>query len=318
MIHEQPLRYIQVKKTIWYRLFQQRILFLMLLPAFACLLIFRYLPMFGIYMAFINYRPGGSFWTSFFSSEFVGLRWFQALFSNKDFPLVLRNTIGTSLLTFAISFPVPIFLALMINEVRDGVFKKSVQTLSYLPYFISWVIVVNQFFVLLSATGPLNALLLNLGFTEKPILFFQESKYFWWIVALTNTWKGMGYSSIMYLAAITAVPPEQLEAAIIDGASRIQRIRYVTLPSIMPTVSMLMILSISGLLNAGFDQQFLMMNPLTQDVADVISTYVYRYGLKNSMYSYASAAGLFQSVVSLMLLVIANAVSRKTTGHSIF
>jgi putative aldouronate transport system permease protein len=206
----------------------------------------------------------------------------------------------------------------MINEVKSGLFKKSVQTISYLPYFISWVIVVNQFFVLLSSTGPVNAILTNLGLVDKPILFFQEGKYFWWIVAISNTWKGMGYSSIMYLAAITAVPPEQYEAAIIDGAGRVQRIWHVTIPSIMPTVSMLLILSISGLLNAGFDQQFLMMNSMTMDFADVISTYVYRYGLKNSMYSYASAAGLFQSVVSLLLLIIANAIARKVNGHSIF
>lgn len=299
-------------------IFQQRVLFLMLLPAFLCLVIFKYLPMFGIYMSFIQYTPGGSFWTSFFQSEFVGLRWFQALFDNKDFPLVMRNTICTSLLTLAVSFPAPIFLALMINEVRDGIFKKSVQTISYLPYFISWVIVVSQFFVMLSATGPVNAILMNLGLISKPILFFQEGKYFWWLIAISNTWKNTGYSSIMYLAAITAVPPEQYEAAIIDGAGRGKRILHVTLPAIMPTVSMLLILSISGLLNAGFDQQFLMMNPLTRDYADVISTYVYRYGLQNSMYSYASAAGLFQSVVSMMLLIIANAIARRINGHSIF
>jgi putative aldouronate transport system permease protein len=318
MANEWMLMKKTAKRSFFQMAFRQRTLFLMLLPAVVCLVIFRYLPMFGIYMSFIQYKLSGSFWSNFFSSEFVGFRWFIILFTSKDFPLVLRNTIATSLLSLIISFPAPIFLALMISEARDGLYKKSIQTMSYLPYFISWVIVVNQFFALLSANGPVNALLVNLGLVEKPILFFQEGKYFWWIIAFSNTWKGMGYSSIMYLAAITAVPPEQYEAATIDGAGRTQRIWYVTLPTIIPTISMILILSISGLLNAGFDQQFLMMNAMTQDYADVISTYVYRYGLKNSMYSYASAAGLFQSAASLMLLLIANAITKKANGHSIF
>ena len=187
-----------------------------------------------------------------------------------------------------------------------------------MPYFISWVIVSNMVLTLLSSEGVVNALLKTFGLTQESIIFFQEGKYFWWIIAFSNTWKSMGYNSIMYLAAISAVNPEYYEAAVIDGATRLQKIRYVTLPAITPTITVLLIMSVSGLLNAGFDQQMLMMNDAIIDYADVIDTYAYRYGMLNSMFSYSAAVGLFKSVVSFLLLVIANYSSRKINGNSIF
>ncbi|MFC4812272.1 ABC transporter permease [Paenibacillus sp. GCM10023250] len=309
----------RAKKPFRQRLLEQRYLLLMLLPAFIWAVLFAYLPMGGLYMAFINYQPMlGSFWTNLFHGEFVGFQWFDYFFSNGDFLIIMRNTLASTLLTLIVSFPVPILIAIAVNEIKGAVFKKTVQTVSYLPHFISWVIAANIIVTVLSSGGIVNDVLKWLHLTRDSILFLQEGKYFWWIVAIGNTWKEMGYNSIIYLAAISSINLDLYEAAKVDGAGRFKQIVYVTLPHLKPTIVILLIFSLGGVLNAGFDQHFLLGNGLNQDYSDVLSTYSFRYGLQNSMFSYASAVGLFNSVVAFIIIVIVNFASKKINNQSLF
>ncbi|RAP77259.1 ABC transporter permease [Paenibacillus montanisoli] len=319
----QPLRQKSVTpaktKTFKRRLIEQRYLLLMLLPAVIWALLFAYLPMAGLYMAFVNYQPSlGDFWNQLLHSEFVGMYWFDYFFNNGDFYIIMRNTLASTLLTLLVSFPAPIIIAIALNEVKNAVFKRTVQTVSYLPHFISWVIAANIIVTVLSSDGIVNKLLLWLNITDQSILFLQEGKYFWWIVAIGNTWKEMGYSSIIYLAAISSINLELYEAAKVDGAGRFKQILYVTLPHLKPTIVILLILSLGGVLNAGFDQHFLLGNGMTQEYSDVLSTYSFRYGLQNSMFSYASAVGLFNSVVAFIIVIIVNFSSKKLNNQSLF
>ncbi|SFJ84090.1 putative aldouronate transport system permease protein [Paenibacillus sp. UNC496MF] len=309
----------RAKRPFRQRLLEQRYLLLMLLPAFIWAALFAYLPMAGLYMAFINYQPMlGSFWTNLFHGEFVGFKWFDYFFSNGDFLIIMRNTLASTLLSLVVSFPVPILIAIAVNEIKGAVFKKTVQTVSYLPHFISWVIAANIIVTVLSSDGIVNNVLKWLHLTHDSILFLQEGKYFWWIVAIGNTWKEMGYNSIIYLAAISSINLDLYEAAKVDGAGRFKQIVYVTLPHLKPTIVILLIFSLGGVLNAGFDQHFLLGNGLNQDYSDVLSTYSFRYGLQNSMFSYASAVGLFNSVVAFIIIVIVNSASKKINNQSLF
>lgn len=301
------------------KVIRQRYLLLMLLPAVIWAFCFSYLPMAGVYMAFVNYQPKlGDFWTHLFRSEFVGLDWFRYFFNNGDFYVIMRNTIASTMLSLLISFPVPILIAISLNEVKGILFKKTVQTVSYLPHFISWVIAANIIVTVLSADGVVNGILKFLGITESGILFLQKGEYFWWIVALGNTWKDMGYNAIIYLAAISSIDLSLYEAAKVDGAGRFKQIRYITLPHLKPTIVILLILSLGNVLNAGFDQHFLLGNGLNQDYSDVLSTYSFRYGLQNSMFSYASAVGLFNSAVAFLMIVLVNGISKRLTKQSLF
>ena len=189
--------------------------------------------------------------------------------------------------------------------------KKFVQTASYLPYFISWVIAANIFITFLSADGVINHLLMAIGLTDEQILFFQKGPYFWWIIAIANAWKVLGYNAIIYLAAVSGISQDMYEAADVDGATRVQKIWYITLPALKPTIMVLLILAIGGVLNTGFEQQLLMANDSILNYSDVLDTYAYRYGLKNGMYSYGTAVGLFKSVVSFILVMCANSLSKK-------
>ena len=301
------------------KIIRQKYLYLLMAPALIWVILFCYGPMYGLYMAFVNYVPGGdSFYTSFFSSKFVGLDWITKFFTTGDFVKVMRNTLATSILTLVVSFPAPIILAIMLNEVKNVFFKKTIQTVSYLPYFISWVVAANIFLTVLSSGGFVNQILIHLGIIKHSILFFQSGKLFWGVMASANTWKGMGFNSIMYLAAIASISPEIYESADIDGATRFQKIRHMTLPALKPTIVILLILAIGGIINAGFEQQLLMQNNTVLDYSDVIDTYTYRYGIQNGMYSYAAAVGLFKSVVSFILLVSANKLSKKLNDQSLF
>ena len=298
---------------------RQRTLYLMLIPGILWALLFAYGPMAGLYMAFIDYQPSlGNFWSNFFGSEFVGLRWFRYFFSGQDFLIVLRNTLCSSILTLSIGFVIPIFIALALNEVRGRFFRRIVQTVSYLPYFISWVIAANIIVTLLSSEGLINQILIACGFIDEGIFFLQEGKRFWLIVALSNTWKDMGYNSIMYLAAISAINPELFEAAQVDGAGRLKQIWYILLPMLRPTILILLILSIGSLLNTGFDQYFLLGNSLNRQYSDVIDTYTFRYGIQNGMFSYASAVSMFKSVIAFLLVLTVNTISKKLEGSHLF
>ncbi|WP_339266479.1 ABC transporter permease subunit [Paenibacillus sp. FSL K6-1330] len=307
------------RKSRWAMLKQQKYLFLMMLPGLIWAIVFAYTPMVGLYMSFVNYQPTlGGFWSTLFSSEFVGLEWFRYFFNNGDFWIVMRNTLASTLITLLFSFPMPILIAIAINEIKSVKFKKTVQTASYLPYFISWVIAANIIVTLLSSDGAINGILKFLHITDESVLFLQNGKYFWWIVALGNTWKDMGYSSIMYLAAISSINQELYEAAKVDGANRFKQIRYITLPHLKPTIVILLILALGGILNAGFDQHFLLGNDLTRDYSDVLSTYSFRYGIQNGMFSYAAAVGMFSSVVAFIIVVIVNYTAKKLNGQSLF
>ena len=298
-------------KSVRERFWEQRYLFLLLLPSLIWVILICYAPMTGLYMAFINYTPkGNGYFADLASSQFVGLDWFKYFFST-DFLIIMRNTLATSLLTLLFSFPLPIILAICLNEVKSEGVKKFVQTAPYLPYFISWVIAANIFITFLSADGVINNLLMAIGFTDEQILFFQKGPYFWWIIAIANAWKVLGYNAIIYLAAVSGISQDMYEAADVDGATRVQKIWYITLPALKPTIMVLLILAVGGVLNTGFEQQLLMANDSILNYSDVLDTYAYRYGLKNGMYSYGTAVVLFKSVVSFILVMGANSLSKK-------
>lgn len=303
-----------LKKRMW----SQRYLYLLMLPGVIWVLLICYAPMSGLYMAFTNYTPTTEgYFHDLLTVPVVGVEWFQYFFET-DFFMIMRNTLATSLLTLLISFPAPIIIAILLNEVQNTKVKKFVQTSSYLPYFISWVIASNIFLTFLSGGGVVNDILQALHITDEDILFFQKGPYFWWIIAFANTWKNMGYNAIIYLAAISGIDQTQYEAAEVDGANRFQRIIHITLPAIKPTICILLILAIGGILNTGFEQQLLMSNDSILNYADVLDTYSYRYGMKNGMYSYGTAVGLFKSVVSFILVISANKITKKLNDSALF
>lgn len=289
-------------------------LYLMMALPFLYLIVFKYLPMFGNLLAFRRYRPG----LGPFGSEWVGLRYFNMFLRDPAFWLAFRNTLVMSLTNLAINFPMPILFALLLNEVRALRFKKLVQTVSYMPRFISTVVVIAMLGELLSpSTGILNAFLVE-TFGIQPIYFMNEPRYFRPLYILTETWQFTGWTAIIYLAAIANINSEMYEAAEIDGASRVQRIWYVTLPSILPTIMVMLILEIGRLMTLGFEKFLLMYTPNNAEVSDIIQTLVYRVGLSNQNYSYATAIGLFSGVISLFLVSGANTLSRKFTDEGIF
>ena len=304
------------KKSLKQRLWDQRYLYLLMLPALASLIVFNYGSMTGIYMAFTNFAPkGNGYLQDLFGAEFVGMQWFEYFFST-DFTKIMRNTLATSLLTLLFSFPLPIILAILLNEVKNKFDKSFVQTGTYLPYFISWVIAANIFLTFLSSDGVINNILMALHLVSEPVQFFRHGPYFWWIIAIANAWKGMGYNAIIYLAAVSGIEQDMYEAAEIDGATRWQRIWYMTLPALKPTIITMLILAIGGVLNTGYEQQLLMSNSSILDYADVLDTYAYRYGLRNGMYSFGTAVGLFKSVVSFILVMGANYISKKLSDDN--
>lgn len=280
-------------------------LYLLLIPGFMYLFVFKYIPMFGIVIAFKKFNIVKGIW----GSEWVGIENFRFLFQSKDFWIVFKNSIVLSLYQILWGFPVPILLAIMLNEVGNAVYKRITQTIMYLPHFISWVIIAGMVINFLSpTTGVINHIIKFFG--GSPVAFLQQPEYFRTILISAEIWKGAGWGTIIYLAAITGIDKEVYEAATIDGASRIQRIRYVTLPGIMGTIVTLLILNTGHIMSNGFEQVFLLYNPLTYSVADVFETYTYRIGIQSGRFSYASAAGLFQSVIGLILILSTNRVAK--------
>lgn len=306
------------KKPLKTRLWNQRYLYFLMVPAVVWVVIICYAPMTGLYMAFTNYTPStNGYFYDLKNAPFVGFEWFKYFFEN-DFKMVMRNTMATSLLTLLFSFPAPILIAVLLNEVKNAKVKKFVQTASYLPYFISWVIAANIFLTFLSGEGIVNQILVALHIVDEPVLFFQKGPYFWWIIAIANTWKNMGYNAIIYLAAISGIDQQLYEAAEVDGANRVQRIWHITLPAIRSTISILLILAIGGILSTGFEQQLLLSNNAILNYSDVLDTYAYRYGMRNGMYSYGTAVGLFKSVVSFILVISANKITAKLNDSALF
>lgn len=303
------------RHSFWVRFAKQLDLQLMVLPAMILILIFSYLPMYGVLMAFQDY----DIFKGFLHSPWVGLKHFQTFFEAPEFWTVMRNTFVISVLRLLIGFPAPILLALILNEVIHLRFKRIIQTVSYLPHFLSWVIV-SGFVASMLATdnGSLNMLLQKLHLIVEPVNFLSIPGYFWAILIGTGVWKEIGFSAIVYLAAIAGINPEIYEAASMDGANRLKKMWYITLPGISGVITIFMILAVGDILSAGFEDILLLAkNPVLQDVSDVIDTYVYRVGIRNSLFSYAAAVGLFKSGISVILLTAANRMARKL-GRSLW
>ncbi|MCM1039512.1 MAG: ABC transporter permease subunit [Ruminococcus sp.] len=277
-------------------------------------IIFYYIPLGGWVMAFQNYKPK----TGLLHSKFVGLDKFKFLFSDQTFIKVIRNTLAMGVLNLVTTFVMAIVFAILLNEVRSTFGKKSVQTISYLPHFLSWIIVTGILHDALSTTGIINELLVNLHIIDTPISFFSKPELFWPIVAFANVWKETGWNAIIYLAAITSIDPCLYESAAIDGAGRWAKIKYITLPGIRPTIMILLLMNIGNVLNAGFEVQYLLGNGLIKSVSDTIDIYVLTWGISQSDYSLGTAAGIFKSVVAIILIVIANYAARKSGEERLF
>lgn len=305
---------VRNNKNIYFKkIWQQKYLILMALPFIVWIIIFKYIPLWGWIMAFQNYKPG----IAIFSQKWVGLKNFIEMFQDPEFYQVMRNTIAMSLMSLVFGFPLPIIFAILLNEIKGNVFKRTVQTISYLPHFVSWVIVASLISTMLSLDGVVNSILKALNLTNQPILFLAESRYFWWIVTFSDIWKELGWNAIIFLAAITSINPELYEAATVDGAGRFRKIWHITIPGIMPTVILILIMCIGNIINIGFEKQFLLRTAATRDVADVLDLYILKYGIGTFRFSFGTAAGLFKSTISLSLLFIANWISKKTTGYRV-
>lgn len=289
------------------KMYRNRYAYFLLLPIIAFFVIFHYVPIYGVQLAFKDYviRKGIS------GSPWAGLKYFSRLFASQMFLNTLRNTILISVYRIAFGFPAPILFALLLNEITHVRYKRMVQTISYMPHFISWVILGGIITELLSPTrGAVNALIVALG--GESVHFMAETKYFRSILVITGIWKEVGWSSVIYLAAISGISTEQYESASIDGATRIQMIRHITLPSILSVISIQFILSMGGILNAGFDQVFNLYNPIVYSVGDIIDTYAYRIGLSGKLeYSLSTAIGLFKNVIGFALVYGTNMVVRR-------
>lgn len=298
-----------------YKNFQkQRQLWLLCIPIIIWVIIFAYVPMYGLLIAFVDYIPG----MSIFDCKFVGLKYFKDFVLSPVFLQLLRNTLAMSLMGLTFGFAAPILFALCVNELKDGKFKKAVQTTSYLPHFISWVVAGSMIFMLLSNEGVINDILLRLGLIGKAIPFLTEGKYYWVMYTIANIWKGMGWSSIIYLSAMSSMDNELIEAGAVDGMGRLGVVRYVILPTILPTIVVQWILGIGNILNAGFEQHLVLGNAATQNYWDVIDTYAYRYGIQLGYYSIGTAVGLMKSVIGLILVWATNWFCRKHLDTAIF
>lgn len=289
-------------------------LYAMLAVPVVYFVIFKYVPMFGNILAFRRYRPA----MGPYGTEWVGFRYFEKFMGDASFWNAFRNTIVISLLNLAVNFPIPIIFAIMLNEVRALRFKKLVQTVSYMPRFISTVVVIAILSELLSPSSGLINRFLQDVLGMQPTYFMNEPQYFRALYVLTDTWQYTGWTAIIYLAAITGISSDLFEAATIDGATRFQQILYVTVPSIMPTIMVMFILNVGRLLSLGFEKVLLMYTPSNSGVSDIIDTLVYRTGLANQNYSYATAIGLFSGIIGVVLVTTSNYLSRRATGESIY
>ncbi|MWV45389.1 ABC transporter permease subunit [Paenibacillus sp. HJL G12] len=311
---QQPKPAAGKQRTLLRRLLSQKYLQVMALLGVAWMIIFNYIPMYGIIIAFKQYVITHSI----SEAPWVGLDNFKEFFEDEELPGVIWNTLGISLIKLIIGFPLPILFALFLNELRSIRLKKAVQTISYLPHFLSWVILGGILATWLADVGIINHILMALHVIKEPISYLAEPKYFWGIIVTSDIWKELGWSAIIYLAAIAGVSPDLHEAATIDGAGRFQRMWYVTLPGIKSTITILFILAVSGILNSNFDQILVLRNSLNESASSVIDVYVYQTGLVNNRFSYSTAVGLIKSLIALILLLIANSVSKKINDTSLF
>ncbi|NOU93983.1 ABC transporter permease subunit [Paenibacillus sp. LMG 31456] len=288
-------------------------LYVLILPVIAYFFIFHYLPMYGVQIAFKEFMAvkgiGGSPW--------VGLKHFERFFNSYYSWRLIRNTLGLSLYQLVVSFPIPIILALLINEVRNNKFKRLVQTVTYSPHFLSTVVMVGLILVFLSPkNGMINLVIIALG--GDPVYFMAETAWFKSIYVFSEVWQNAGWASIIYLAALAGIDPQLYEAAVVDGASKMKRIIHITIPCLMPTAIILLILNFGHVMSVGFEKVFLMQNNLNLESSEVISTYVYKNGLVGAQYSFSAAIGLFNSVINFTLLIVVNSISKRISQTSLW
>ncbi len=291
---------------------RNRYIYLMLVPVVLYYLIFHYGPMYGAVIAFQDFNPikgiGGSKW--------IGFENFTEFFNGVFFLRLIRNTLAINVLDLIFHFPAPILLALLLNEITSPRFKRTVQTITYMPHFISLVVVVGMMVDFFARDGLINNLLAVLGIV--PVSFMQRADWYWTLFVGSAIWQSIGWGSIIYLAAITNIDPTLYEAATVDGASRFRQLIYITLPGILPTILILLILRVGNMMTVGYEKTLLMYNPLTYETADVISTYVYRKGVLNTDYSFSAAVGLFNSVINFALLLLANRAIKRVSETGLF
>lgn len=304
------------ERTAWERfckdVIRDKWLYLLLLPGIVFLIIFRYIPIFGNVIAFMDYNPYDAAQTTW-----VGLKHFQDLLTRPQFLQVFGNTLYISILKMVCGFPVPIILALMMNEMKNLKFKKVAQTLLYLPNFISWVVLSGLIMNMLDPDTGLVTSIIN-SISGEQVQVLTDTRYFVPMLVITDIYKGAGWGTIIYFAALSGVDPQLYEAAEIDGARKWKQLLHITLPSITPTIVVMLILSCNNIVNAGFDQIFMLYSALVFSVADIIDTYVYRIGIKNADYSFSTAAGLFKSVIAFVMILIVNTVAKKTGNEGIW
>ncbi|CAN7710037.1 sugar ABC transporter permease [Paenibacillus sp. LjRoot153] len=311
-----PLKKVKIKqrKHVWLQdLIRDKWLYYMLLPGVAYFIIFKYIPMYGILMAFQDYKPH----LGYMGSPWVGLKHFQRFFNEPQFWGLFRNTVLLALYNIAFFFPLPIVLSLMMNEVRREKFKRFVQTLVYIPHFVSWVVVVGIFYILLTTeNGILNELLFKL--TGEKIAFLMEPEWFRTMIVSQSIWKEVGWGTIIFLAALAGVDMQLYEAARMDGASRWRQVWHITLPAISSTIVILFILRLGNFLDAGFEHIFLMLSPTNREVGEVFDTYVYMKGLEQGQFGYSAAVGLFKSTVGLILVLGSNWLAKRFGQEGVY
>ena len=302
------------KSSLRKRFAKSRALYVMIIPCMIYTFIFAYYPLTGWIMAFQNFRPAKGYW----GSKFVGLDQFKFLFGDLEFWRAFRNTVAMSMLNLVFGFLFAIVFALLLNEIRHTGFKRVTQTVSYLPHFLSWVIVCALVQGMLASDGIVNETLKALGLVNKSVLFLGEPAYFWWVVVFANVWKEMGWNSIIYIAAISGIDPALYEAAELDGAGRFRKMWHVTLPGIRSTIVVLLIMNLGSILNAGFEVQYLLgSNGLVVDVSQTIDIFVLKYGMSIGNYSLATAAGMFKTVISVAMVFGANAIANRLGENSL-
>lgn len=296
-------------------LIKQRTLVFMSVPFLIWLFIFRYVPVWGWLMAFQDYRPG----RAITEQKWVGLKHFQFLFTDDAFFRVMRNTLAMGIIHLVLGFVTAITLAILLNELRSVLFKRTVQTISYLPHFISWVVASSIITTALHPEeGIINEVLVWLGIIDRPIMWMGEGKYFWGIYGASVVWKDLGWNTIVYLAAITMIDPAQYEAAEIDGAGRFRRIWHITLPGMKPVIVVLLIMNVGQILETGFETQLLLRNPMNMDYAETLELFVLRWGIEQGNFSFATAAGIFKTVISVTLLFVANNIAKRLGEARLF
>ena len=298
------------------KIYRQRYAYIMLLPALICTILFSYLPLSGWIMAFTDYKVGKSMW----SAPWTGLKQFKYFFleSGDAFP-VIRNTVVMNVFSILLGLGAAFFFAILLNEVKSRMFSKLVQSASFFPYFMSWVVLYAVIYSMFSmGSGAVNTTLMNIGMIKEPMNILGNTAYSWFLIVAVNTWNSLGYNSVIFIATIAGIPREMYEAAEMDGAGRFSKIAYVTIPNMIPTLIVLLIMNSGWIFNSGLDQYFVFTNPTNMETMEVFDYYIYRYGMKLFNYSYATAVGIIKTMVSLVLLVFVNKLSRKYGGKSIF